>query len=231
MADIIFHNERFFYAAYEEDAEVVNEVFGYKIYMAGDRKKAAFPVNLAGWVKYVLTEKGYECLFVGKEGKVYNIEAREEKTANSTKKQVAKKVSIKDLYKLGPWRRYEVAFNDDGELVTDLELLIELRKFRNLKAFELNVVPTSIFNNEALVYFATIKPSTIEELNSLKGFSEDKINTFGQELIDFIGNYKFEGHELLDNNIDENKNVIPEKEEEKKPIENKSNELEWDLPY
>ncbi len=192
MANIVFRREMYFYSAFNNDAHIINDLFGYKLYKQKDIDKASFPINIAGWVKYILEMHGFSTTFLDKNDNELLVVPLNEKPKSKVAASKPIKASLENLYKLGPWRSYMVAFDNNGELVTDLELVLELRKFRNLKALEYNETTSHIFNNKVLVYLATVKPRTIDELQIIKDFKKKSIETFGEELIAFIDNYRYE---------------------------------------
>ncbi|NLB49032.1 MAG: hypothetical protein GX813_04265 [Erysipelotrichia bacterium] len=71
----------------------------------------------------------------------------------------------------------------------DEELEKKLRALRVELSKKHNLYPTyNVFNNETLQLIASKKPITIEELSKIKGIGKKKIETFGNELIEFIKN-------------------------------------------
>ena len=66
-------------------------------------------------------------------------------------------------------------------------LVIEsLKKYRMNKAQEKNLPPNYIFNDITLNEIVAYKPTTIEELLSIKGFGPKKCDWYGEDILDII---------------------------------------------
>ena len=84
--------------------------------------------------------------------------------------------------------------DDDGELITDMKLLRQLRGLRIKLMKENNCQAYNIIGNKGLVSLATYKPETKEEFISLKGLGESTYSSFGKAFIDEIREYNRFGH-------------------------------------
>lgn len=89
---------------------------------------------------------------------------------------------------------FAVIVDDDGELITDMKLLRQLRGLRIKLMKENNCQAYNIIGNKGLVSLATYKPETKEEFISLKGLGESTYSSFGKAFIDEIREYNRFGH-------------------------------------
>lgn len=69
------------------------------------------------------------------------------------------------------------------------ELYETLRQWRASIAEELGKSAFTILHNSALVNIQTILPITIEQLKKVKGVSKNKIESYGEEIIDIVADY------------------------------------------
>ena len=79
--------------------------------------------------------------------------------------------------------------DDDGELITDMKLLRQLRGLRIKLMKENSCQAYNIIGNKGLVSLATYKPETKEEFISLKGLGESAYSSFGKAFVDEIKEY------------------------------------------
>lgn len=85
----------------------------------------------------------------------------------------------------------------------DIELEKKLKELRLEIAKKYKLFPVyNVFNNETLKLILTEKPKTKEKLAKIKGLGEKKIETFGNEVLDFI-NKNFPENNKTDKNEDE----------------------------
>ena len=75
---------------------------------------------------------------------------------------------------------------DDGEILTDIELLDKLKKARLEIANRLGVPAFWIYHNKHLVSLATFKPVSKEMYSGLSGFTERTWNDYGSIIVDVI---------------------------------------------
>ena len=78
----------------------------------------------------------------------------------------------------------EVDFGDDEEAK---RIQSELKKWRKRKAEELNVPPYIIFGDKTMNDIALKKPHTTDELYDVNGLGEKKVEKFGKEILEIVG--------------------------------------------
>ena len=81
---------------------------------------------------------------------------------------------------------FNVVADDEGNIITDMELLTALRALRFDIAKEKEIAPYKVINNQKLVSLATYRPETREEFISLYGFSETTYNEYGLRFLETI---------------------------------------------
>ena len=81
---------------------------------------------------------------------------------------------------------FDVICDAAGNILTDMELLKKIRQWRYEKAKDQKIRPYVIFNNVTLVDLATRQPMTREELLSISGIGEKKVELYGDEIIKTI---------------------------------------------
>ena len=79
-----------------------------------------------------------------------------------------------------------VVADDNGNIITDMELLSELRSLRTQIMIEDKRPAYTIIGNKGLVSLATFRPETREEFISLYGLGETTYNTYGLRFIEAI---------------------------------------------
>ena len=84
---------------------------------------------------------------------------------------------------------FNVLVDSDGEIITDMELLAYLRRFRAELMKRDNIAAYLIIKNKGLVSLATYKPTTREEFTKLYGLGETTYNKYGQFFIDKIKSF------------------------------------------
>ena len=89
---------------------------------------------------------------------------------------------------------FAVIVDDDGELITDMKLLRQLRGLRIKLMKENNCQAYNIIGNKGLVSLATYKPETKEEFISLKGLGESAYSSFCKAFVYEIKEYNRFGH-------------------------------------
>lgn len=83
-----------------------------------------------------------------------------------------------------------VVVDNDGELITDMELLQYLRNVRTEIMKRENRPAYTIIGNKGLVSLATYRPTSKEEFMQLYGLGETSYNTYGQVFINAIKEYQ-----------------------------------------
>ena len=81
---------------------------------------------------------------------------------------------------------FELMINDDGEILTDLELLEKLKQARFEIAIELNCPAFMVYHNKHLVRLATFKPVSREMYSLLSGFTDKTWDKYGHIMVDII---------------------------------------------
>ena len=82
-----------------------------------------------------------------------------------------------------------VVADDDGNILTDMELLAELRSLRAQIMREDKRPAYTVIDNKGLVTLATYRPETKEEFVSLYGLGETTYNAYGARFIEAIKKY------------------------------------------
>ena len=85
---------------------------------------------------------------------------------------------------------FSVVIDNDGELITDMELLQYLRNVRTELMKRENRPAYTIINNKGLVSLATYRPTSKEEFIQLYGLGETSYNSYGQVFINAIKEYQ-----------------------------------------
>ena len=78
---------------------------------------------------------------------------------------------------------FRVLADANGNLLTDMELLVKLRTLRQTLAQEERLPAYCVFTNDILSRLATVNPMTREELVEIKGIGEQRCDQFGQRII------------------------------------------------
>ncbi len=84
---------------------------------------------------------------------------------------------------------FYIVTDDDGNEITNMELLTELRALRFDIAKEKSIAPYKIINNKVLVGLATYRPTTKEEFITLYGLGEITYSEYGARFIKAIKDY------------------------------------------
>lgn len=84
---------------------------------------------------------------------------------------------------------FNVIADDEGNIITDMELLSELRNLRGKIAQENKKPAYTIIGNKGLVNLATYRPETREEFVALYGLGEKTYNAYGTRFIAAIKEY------------------------------------------
>lgn len=85
---------------------------------------------------------------------------------------------------------FSVVVDNDGELITDMELLQYLRNVRTEIMKRENRPAYTIIGNKGLVSLATYRPTSKEEFMQLYGLGEMLYNSYGQVFINAIKEYQ-----------------------------------------
>lgn len=78
---------------------------------------------------------------------------------------------------------YDLILDEEGTLITDIELLEKLKKERLKISRESKTKAYMIFNNQQLVAIATYKPMNKDEFISIYGLGERKYELYGEQMI------------------------------------------------
>jgi superfamily II DNA helicase RecQ len=84
----------------------------------------------------------------------------------------------------------KVSFPTDTELTNEEQKIFEAFKiWRQTKANELNFPAYMICSNSELISLVKTRPETIEQLIKIKGFGDQKIAKFGDEIIALLNSF------------------------------------------
>lgn len=75
---------------------------------------------------------------------------------------------------------------DNEEKIEDKNLFISLKTWRKERAFRENIKPYIIFSDSTLIELSNKKPKNIEELLSIRGVGEKKVDRYGIEILSII---------------------------------------------
>ncbi len=78
---------------------------------------------------------------------------------------------------------FKVIVDTNGDILTDMELLVKLRALRLVLAQEENLPAYCVLTNDVLSRLATDKPTTREEFVEIKGIGEQRYKRFGERFI------------------------------------------------
>lgn len=84
---------------------------------------------------------------------------------------------------------FRVIVDSEGNTLTDMELLGQLRTMRTRVAVEKGLPSYYLLHNNILVLIATDKPTTREELMSVSGFGIRKWEVWGDEILKTVSNH------------------------------------------
>lgn len=87
------------------------------------------------------------------------------------------------------YKGFQVVVSDDGEVLTDLELLEKLRAKRLELSNKMNMPAFCVYNNKQLVTLATFKPLNKKMYVSLRGFTEKTWEQSGSVMVEIIKEY------------------------------------------
>ena len=93
---------------------------------------------------------------------------------------INKKLTVKDF------KAYKLIYDTNGELKTDLELLLTLKKWRAYIMEKEHLPATCIFHNRNLVEFATYLPQTEVEFLKIRGVGKRKWIKYGGTVVGII---------------------------------------------
>lgn len=130
-------------------------------------------------------------------------------------KEKAKKESSKSTAKAKP----EV----DEDIVENAKLFGQLRVWRNELAKENNVPAYVVLSQKAIVGIANLLPDSMDALLNVKGIGKDKARKYGQQIIDFVRQYKRENGIKFE---DTSTTLFDISVAEKKPVPKKSKKAE-----
>ena len=81
---------------------------------------------------------------------------------------------------------FELLADAEGKILTDIDLLKQLRNLRIQIANQFNTTELIAIPNKSLVELATRRPTTKEELLRITGLGEKRVNRFGNQIIQII---------------------------------------------
>ena len=84
---------------------------------------------------------------------------------------------------------FRVIVDSEGNTLTDMTLLEQLRTMRHRVAVEKDLPSYYLLHNNILVLIATDKPTTREELMSISGFGARKFEVWGDDILAIVSNY------------------------------------------
>ena len=84
---------------------------------------------------------------------------------------------------------FRVVVDSEGNTLTDMTLLEQLRVMRHRVAVERELPAYYLLHNTLLVLIATDKPTTREELMSISGFGTRKWEVWGDDILAIVSNY------------------------------------------
>lgn len=87
------------------------------------------------------------------------------------------------------YKNFQLIVSDDGEILTDLELLKELQKERLNIAKKLDIPCYMVYSNKHLVLLATFKPLNKNMYSSIRGFTENTWDKYGCAMVEVIKQY------------------------------------------
>ena len=97
--------------------------------------------------------------------------------------------TIKKTLTINGFKTYKLIYNEDGELKTDLELLLSLKQWRSRIMKKDHLPSTCIFYNATLVAFATYFPQTQEEFLKAFGAGKRKWQKYGTAVVKIINEH------------------------------------------
>ena len=107
-----------------------------------------------------------------------------EKVVQAPKEEKTKKeVSLVEKYEKDGFR---LIYNENGECITDCEVLGKIRQLRAILAKEQDVSAFVILTNDNLVQLATYKPTNQQQFEGLKGLGPYKYQKYGMLFIERI---------------------------------------------
>ena len=84
---------------------------------------------------------------------------------------------------------FRIIIDSEGNTLTDMLLLEQLRIMRSSVAMEKKLPSYYLLHNNILVLIATDKPTTREELMSISGFGARKWDIWGEDILRVVSNY------------------------------------------
>ena len=111
-----------------------------------------------------------------------------QRTTSTERKKVDVHKIHYELIHFGPYG-FSVIADDEGNIITDLELLDVLHKLRYELMQETHQSSVAIVTNTGLVSLATYRPETREEFISLSGLGEGTYNAYGARFIKAIKDF------------------------------------------
>lgn len=106
------------------------------------------------------------------------------------KRPKTKKYTDGNLVKYG---NFEILVDEDGVVLTDINLLESLRKIRTQISVQQSIAPFVVCSNKTLVQLATFKPQTREEFLKIKGIKDRWYEKFAPLFVEEIGKQENRG--------------------------------------
>ena len=95
---------------------------------------------------------------------------------------------------------FRIVIDSEGNTLTDMFLLEQLRIMRSNIAVEKNLPSYYLLHNNILVLIATDKPTTREELMSISGFGMRKWEIWGDDILRVVSNHLEDDYYIIESN-------------------------------
>ena len=95
---------------------------------------------------------------------------------------------------------FRIVIDSEGNTLTDMFLLEQLRIMRSNIAMEKNLPSYYLLHNNILVLIATDKPTTREELMSISGFGMRKWEIWGDDILRVVSNHLEDDYYIIESN-------------------------------
>lgn len=136
------------------------------------------------------TEGMYPVLSVNERVDVNNLSdevfEKIEKIVKRNMRQKIKRIEKIENNETLKFEGFDIVIDENGEVLTDLELLKVLNQKRKEIVKEKNVSSFLVASNRVLVGIATYKPKTKEECLKIKGVGENWFKSYGKTFLDLV---------------------------------------------